>query len=77
VIEDLLQDIAFFIKYPETGNDLPLVTVVTSDYMQRKFLSRELHPGEIIYPTVKEVEDCIVESKVVFICHFYGSTNHF
>ena len=64
ILEDLLEDIAFFIKYPEFSTDYALVYVIFSDYMRRKFVSRELHPGEITYPEVSEVEQCIVECKV-------------
>ena len=59
-----MNDIAFYSKYPELMNDSSLVNVVFSDYMHRKFVSRELRPGEITYPEVSEVEECIVECKV-------------
>ncbi|XP_067949694.1 putative methyltransferase NSUN7 [Watersipora subatra] len=64
VLEDLLEDIAFYIKYPELVTDSPLVTVIFCDYMQRKFMSRELHSGEKTYTEVTEVEQCISECKI-------------
>lgn len=64
MLEDLLCDIAFYIKYPELVADSSLVNVIFSDYMHRKFLVRELHPEEVTYPVVTEIESAITECKV-------------
>jgi len=64
LLEDILDDICYFIKYPEYSQDAALVYVIINDYLHRKFLKREPHPGEVMNEQATDVEESVIESKV-------------
>ncbi|XP_076117525.1 putative methyltransferase NSUN7 isoform X1 [Mytilus galloprovincialis] len=63
LFEDVLDDCAFFVTYPEHMEDLGLVMVILCDYQTRKFQRRTPFTNEILNSAATDVEDAISDCK--------------